>query len=99
MDDKRPLRRAADLAIGYLEGVRDRPVAEQASIDELRAALRVPLNDAPLSALRMLGFGTARRDVVPSDEQGRMRVGELERMLSAGGGPAIVIAQVGDVNS
>jgi glutamate/tyrosine decarboxylase-like PLP-dependent enzyme len=235
MDDERALRRAADLAIGYLEGVRDRPVAERASIDDLRAALRVPLNDAPLSslqvvedlaaavepglmtsqspryfgfviggaldsaiaadwltsawdqnsggypvtpsgsvveevacewllellglpreagvglttgcqmahvtglaaarlrvladagwdverdglfgappvrvlvgasahttvlaALRMLGFGTARSEVVAADEQGRMRVDELERMLAAGSGPAIVIAQVGDVNS
>ena len=229
------LRRAADLAVGYLEGVRERPVPEQVSIDELRSALRVPLNDAPLpalqvvdelaaavepglmtsqspryfgfvigggldsaiaadwltsawdqnsggypvspsgsvaeevacewllellglpagagvglttgcqmahvtglaaarlrvlgdagwdverdglfgapavrvlvgasahttviAALRMLGFGSGRAGVVPADREGRMRVDELERMLAAGEGPAIVVAQAGDVNS
>ena len=48
------LRRAADLAVGYLEGVRERPVPEQVSIDELRSALRAPLNDAPLPALQVV---------------------------------------------
>ena len=52
-----------------------------------------------LIALRLLGFGTGRALVVPSDDQGRMRADELERALAAGDGPAIVCAQAGDVNS
>ena len=52
-----------------------------------------------LMALRLagLGAGTARR--VPTDAQGRMRVGELENMLRGGAGPCIVCAQAGNVNT
>src|SRR4051794_34864732 len=39
---------AAELAVDYLDRMSDLPVREEASLDELRAALRVPLNDAPL---------------------------------------------------
>src|SRR3954452_1230253 len=46
--------RAADLAVDYLRRAPDLPVGEQASLDELRAALRVPLNDAPLPAERVI---------------------------------------------
>ena len=52
--DERPLRRAADIAAGYLRAVPERPVGEAASLAELRAALRVPLNDAPLPPLRVV---------------------------------------------
>jgi glutamate/tyrosine decarboxylase-like PLP-dependent enzyme len=52
--DERALRRAADLAIEYLQEVRERPVGEQATLDELRSALRVPLNDAPLPAMQVV---------------------------------------------
>jgi glutamate/tyrosine decarboxylase-like PLP-dependent enzyme len=51
------------------------------------------------AALRMLGLGSRRVELVPADDQGRMRVEELEHMLRAGDGPAIVIAQVGEVNT
>jgi glutamate/tyrosine decarboxylase-like PLP-dependent enzyme len=50
-------------------------------------------------ALRYLGFGTSRVIVVPSDNQGRMRVGELRKSLAKLEGPIIVCAQIGDVNS
>jgi glutamate/tyrosine decarboxylase-like PLP-dependent enzyme len=46
--DEQTLSRAAELAIDYLRRMPDLPVREEASMDELRAALRVPLNDAPI---------------------------------------------------
>jgi glutamate/tyrosine decarboxylase-like PLP-dependent enzyme len=51
------------------------------------------------AALRMLGLGSGRVELVAADGQGRMRVSELARMLSCGEGPAIVVAQVGEVNT
>jgi glutamate/tyrosine decarboxylase-like PLP-dependent enzyme len=48
-------------------------------------------------ALRLLGFGTATLTVVPADEQGRMDVAALRTVLT--GGPAIVCAQAGEVNT
>jgi glutamate/tyrosine decarboxylase-like PLP-dependent enzyme len=50
-------------------------------------------------ALRFLGVGTAAVVAVESDDQGRMRVDALARALDAGSGPAIVCAQVGNVNT
>jgi glutamate/tyrosine decarboxylase-like PLP-dependent enzyme len=233
--DERALSRAADLAIDYLIRMADMPVREEASLDELRAAIRVPLNDAPMDptvvveelaqaaepglvqiqspryfgfvigggldaaigadwlcsawdqngggypcgpsaavveeavgewvldllglpaqsgvglttgcqmahftclaaarnrkladtgwnvecdglfgapplrviagahahttvfgALRMLGLGSNRTEIVAADDQGRMLPGELAKTLRSGEGPAIVIAQCGDVNS
>src|SRR3954451_13628625 len=47
--DEQTLFRAAELAVDYLRRMPDLPVREEASLDELRAALRVPLNDAPLA--------------------------------------------------
>src|SRR3954468_6608338 len=46
--DEQTLFRAAELAVDYLRRMPEMPVGEQASLDELRASLRVPLNDAPL---------------------------------------------------
>jgi glutamate/tyrosine decarboxylase-like PLP-dependent enzyme len=52
------------------------------------------------ASLRMLGFGTARVELVEADGQGRMKAAELRRVLGArGNGPAIVCAQAGNVNS
>jgi glutamate/tyrosine decarboxylase-like PLP-dependent enzyme len=48
--DEQTLLRAAELAIDYLRRVPELPVREQATLDELRAALRQPLNDAPIDA-------------------------------------------------
>jgi glutamate/tyrosine decarboxylase-like PLP-dependent enzyme len=50
-------------------------------------------------ALRYLGFGSGGVRVVPVDEQGRMRVDELARVVADSAHPPIVCAQVGDVNS
>jgi glutamate/tyrosine decarboxylase-like PLP-dependent enzyme len=46
-------------------------------------------------ALRLLGIGTSSIDVVPADDQGRMRAGAVK----LGDEPTIVCAQAGDVNT
>src|SRR3954470_4230426 len=51
------------------------------------------------AALRMLGLGSNRAEIVATDDQGRMLPGSLAKVLRSGQGPAIVIAQAGDVNS
>ena len=50
-------------------------------------------------ALRFLGLGTASIVEVEMDAQGRMQVAALRRALERGDGPAIVCAQVGNVNT
>lgn len=51
-----------------------------------------------LSALRYLGFGN-RAVRVECDSQGRMDASALNALLSTGGGPAIVVAQAGQINT
>jgi glutamate/tyrosine decarboxylase-like PLP-dependent enzyme len=51
------------------------------------------------AALRMLGLGSRRVELVAADAQGRMQASELARLLPMGGGPTIVVAQVGEVNT
>src|SRR3954468_15340982 len=51
------------------------------------------------AALRMLGFGSARTEIVDVDGQGRMRADSLAKVLRGGQGPAIVIGQVGEINT
>jgi len=50
-------------------------------------------------AIRLLGLGTAALELVPADGQGRMRADALREALGSGGGPAIVCAQAGNVNT
>jgi glutamate/tyrosine decarboxylase-like PLP-dependent enzyme len=50
-------------------------------------------------ALRFLGMGTGAIVPVEMDDQGRMRPDALRRALDEGSGPAIVCAQVGNVNT
>lgn len=50
-------------------------------------------------AIRLLGLGTAALELVPADGQGRMRADALREALGQGGGPAIVCAQAGNVNT
>src|SRR5436190_780069 len=52
--DERTLFRAAELAVDYLRRVPDLPVREEATLEELRTALRVPLNDAPIDAVTVV---------------------------------------------
>lgn len=51
------------------------------------------------SALRYLGLGEAAAQRIATDDQGRMRAEALAQALSAGAGPAIVIAQAGQINT
>jgi glutamate/tyrosine decarboxylase-like PLP-dependent enzyme len=48
-------------------------------------------------ALRYLGLGTPQ--VVPADDQGRIRLDELGKALESGEGPAIVCLQAGNLHS
>jgi glutamate/tyrosine decarboxylase-like PLP-dependent enzyme len=52
-------------------------------------------------ALQMLGFGTQSLERVAADDQGRLRVDDLERVLESGDrdAPLIVSAQAGNVNT
>ena len=50
-------------------------------------------------SLRLLGLGSASVVEIPSDEQGRMQVDELDGALRTNDGPTIVCAQVGEVNT
>jgi glutamate/tyrosine decarboxylase-like PLP-dependent enzyme len=50
-------------------------------------------------ALRFLGVGAAAVEAVDADDQGRMRAAALGSALERGSGPAIVCAQLGNVNS
>jgi glutamate/tyrosine decarboxylase-like PLP-dependent enzyme len=47
-------------------------------------------------ALRLLGIGASSLEIVPADDQGRMRVDELPDL---GGSPTIVCGQAGEVNT
>ncbi len=51
------------------------------------------------TAVRMLGLGADRIRRVPTDAQGRMRAGELSKILNDTTGACIVCAQVGNVNT
>jgi glutamate/tyrosine decarboxylase-like PLP-dependent enzyme len=50
-----------------------------------------------VGALRFLGFGADELEVVPVDDQGRMRAGALRERMHGAAGPLIVCAQVGNV--
>lgn len=50
-------------------------------------------------ALRLLGIGGSQIEPVAADGQGRMRPDALEQALAGGGGPTIVCAQAGNVNT
>lgn len=50
-------------------------------------------------ALRYLGLGTSRIELVDVDEQGRMIADAFARVLGSGAGPTIVCTQAGNVNS
>ena len=50
-------------------------------------------------SLRLLGLGTAALELVPADDQGRMHADALRAALEDGGGPTIVCAQAGNVNT
>ena len=50
-------------------------------------------------ALRFLGIGRASLRVVPADGSARIQVPRLREELAAGGAPAIICAQAGEINT
>jgi aromatic-L-amino-acid decarboxylase len=66
---------------------------------EVRVIVGAKAHATVFAALRLLGFGSGRVSLVPADDQGRMHVPGLEAALRANARPAIVIAQVGEVNT
>src|SRR2546423_404155 len=89
----------AELAADFHETLGERPVGPPAAADELRAPrVRVVVGAQRHGtidrALRLLGLG-APTDVVPADDQGRLRADELR----LGDEPTIVCAQAGEVNT
>ena len=50
-------------------------------------------------SLRLLGLGSATLELIPADEQGRMRADALREALAGADGPLIVCAQAGNVNT
>jgi glutamate/tyrosine decarboxylase-like PLP-dependent enzyme len=52
-----------------------------------------------VGALRYLGFGTDEIELVPVDNQGRMRADALDAALDGYDGPTIVCAQAGNVST
>src|SRR3954467_11536294 len=65
----------------------------------LRVLAGSPAHTTVWGALRMLGLGSNRAEVIEADDQGRMLPGALARQLREGEGPAIVIAQAGEINT
>ncbi|PWE18941.1 aspartate aminotransferase family protein [Marinicauda salina] len=51
------------------------------------------------AALRYLGFGRSQVEAVATNDQGAMDAADLERRLAAGDGPALVVAQAGQINT
>jgi len=65
----------------------------------IRVFLGAKAHTTVFGALRMLGLGGGRVEIVAADDEGRMRTADLAAALRGGEGPAIVIAQVGEVNT
>jgi glutamate/tyrosine decarboxylase-like PLP-dependent enzyme len=66
---------------------------------KLRVVVGGEVHVSVLGALRMLGIGARQVVRAEADEQGRMKPGALDAVLTAGDGPAIVCAQAGNVNT
>jgi glutamate/tyrosine decarboxylase-like PLP-dependent enzyme len=66
---------------------------------EIRVVIGAEAHATVLTALQYLGLGRERVTAVPTDEQGRMRTEGVAEALAAWEGPAIVVAQAGNVNT
>jgi glutamate/tyrosine decarboxylase-like PLP-dependent enzyme len=92
---------------GMAIGVREvlRRVGWDVAVDGLWGAPKVRIvagtgrHDTIDRAARYLGAGTGAIVAVDADDQGRMVPAALRRVLEAGSGPAVVCAQVGNVNT
>ena len=77
----------------------DLPARGLAGAPPLRVVLGAKRHVTVIRALRLLGFGSAQEQVVPADDQGRMRVEQLDAVLAADDVPTIVCVQAGEVNT
>jgi glutamate/tyrosine decarboxylase-like PLP-dependent enzyme len=73
------------------QGLMGAPLVTVVTSDESHATI--------FGALQMLGFGRERVVRIPTDEQGRMRVEELQRVLAGIRTPVLVCAQAGNVDT
>jgi glutamate/tyrosine decarboxylase-like PLP-dependent enzyme len=73
----------------------DVPQQGLAGAPEIRVVVAAKRHVTVDRALRLLGIGASSLDLVPVDDQGRMRVDELR----LGNGPTIVCGQAGEVNT
>lgn len=65
----------------------------------VRVAIGDDAHTTVFAALRFAGFGMRRLLRVATDGAGRMDAGALQDALAAGTGPAIVVAQAGQINT
>lgn len=65
----------------------------------VRVLLGEDAHASVFAALQFLGFGSETPLRIATDAQGRMQATALARALDAGTGPAIVIAQAGQINT
>ncbi len=66
---------------------------------EIQVVLSAEAHVTIFSALRMLGLGSERVHRVPTDDQGRVKAEEMQRVITGCYGPTIVCAQAGNVNT
>jgi glutamate/tyrosine decarboxylase-like PLP-dependent enzyme len=66
---------------------------------EITVIVGAEAHSTVFAGLRLLGFGAERVVRVAADEEGRMRPERLAAALAQGAGPAIVLAQAGNVSS
>ena len=65
----------------------------------VRILLGADAHTTVYAALRFLGFGAETAETIPTDSQGRMKPAALANALAQSDGPAIVIAQAGQINT
>ncbi|QJU60507.1 aspartate aminotransferase family protein [Sphingomonas sp. AP4-R1] len=65
----------------------------------LRVLIGADAHATVFSGLKFLGLGAQRVSTIATDEAGRMLPAALEQALAEEGGPAIVIAQSGQINT
>ena len=65
----------------------------------IRVLLGADAHTTVYASLRFLGFGAETAEPIATDDQGRMKADALARTLAQGEGPAIVIAQAGQINT
>ena len=65
----------------------------------IRVLVGDEVHAAALEALRLVGLGTRTIERIPVDGEGAMRADALRAALAGHAGPAIVLAQAGNVNS